>query len=106
MNGIFIAYKKLGNAGKGRPLLKSEISRKILSYLEQHPDAQDTFQGIMEWWLEEQTIRYQMTAVKEALAELVHKGLVLEVKGRDERTRYRLNQSNGEEIKVRITKRK
>jgi Fe2+ or Zn2+ uptake regulation protein len=72
-------------------LRKSEISRKILSYLERHPDAQDTLQGIMEWWLSERVIRYQMATVKEALDELVNTGLVLEVKGGDGSTRYRVN---------------
>ena len=59
---------------------RSEIASEILAYLAEHPDAQDTLDGIAQWWLVERKIRCQTSAVEEALADLVAKGLLVEVK--------------------------
>jgi len=67
------------------------VALQILSYLSTHRDAQDTVEGIAEWWLMEQRIRCMIREVKQALAELVSQGLVLERGGRDGRVHYRLN---------------
>lgn len=72
---------------------KSQIVSDILTYLTEHPDASDTMEGIVQWWLLEQKIKHQSVKVKEALAELVAKGLVLEYKGKDSRTHYRINRN-------------
>ena len=68
-----------------------DISREILCYLTEHPMAQDTLEGIVEWWLLEQEIQRRTTKVQAALAHLIDQGLVLERTGRDERKHYRLN---------------
>jgi len=80
-------YVKPGTSTVG----KSQVAYKILAYLAEHPDAQDTLEGIVEWWLLEQKIKHRTAQVKEALAELVAKGWVLERKGRDSGVHYRLN---------------
>ncbi len=67
------------------------VALQILAYLSTHRDSQDTVEGIAEWWLLEQRIRHVITEVKNALAELVAHGLVLERTARDGRVRYRLN---------------
>ena len=67
------------------------VALQILTYLSTHRDAQDTVEGIAEWWLLEQRVRHVITEVKKALAELVAQGLVLERAGQDGRARYRLN---------------
>ena len=59
---------------------KSEIISEILAYLIEHPDAQDTLDGVAQWWLLEREIRCQTRAVEEALSELVANGLLVEVK--------------------------
>jgi len=74
--------------------------RKILAYLSENPDAQDTLDGILQWWLLRQEITYQSKLVREALAELVEKGLLLEVLGADSRTHYRRNKSKNGEIRT------
>lgn len=79
---------------------KSQITYDILGYLAEHPEAQDTVEGIIEWWLLEQQITRQTSKVREALAELVSKGLILERKGEDSRTHYRINQRKYKEIRV------
>ena len=82
------------------PTEESQISYEILIYLTDHPDSGDTLEGIVHWWLLEQKIKHQIADVREALTELVTKGWVLEYKGRDARTYYRLNRCKLEEIQA------
>ncbi len=77
---------------------QSRICDEILTYLVEHRNAQDTFEGIVEWWLLEQGIKRRTAEVKEALAQLVAKGLVLGRKGKDSRTHYRINRLKYQEI--------
>ncbi len=79
---------------------KLPVAGEILAYLAEHPDAQDTVEGIVEWWLLEQKIKRQMTQVKDALTELVAQGLVLEDKGKDGRIHYRMNRRKSGEIRA------
>jgi hypothetical protein len=78
---------------------KAQIAHEILAYLAEHPDAQDTLDGIVEWWLLERKTIYQKKIIKEALAELVEEGLLLEAHGEDSRVHYRVNQIKSEEIR-------
>jgi len=70
---------------------KVELCYEILQYLIDNPNAQDTFDGIVDWWLLERTVKRQALLVKEALSILVADRLVLERKGRDTRTYYKIN---------------
>ena len=79
---------------------KSQIAYEILAYLVDHPEAQDTLEGIVEWWLLEQQITRQTAKVRKALAELVTKGLILERKGKDSRTHYCINRRKYKEIRA------
>ncbi|OPX92861.1 MAG: hypothetical protein A4E58_03208 [Syntrophorhabdus sp. PtaB.Bin006] len=89
---------------RNTPVIKEkvQIAHDILIYLSKHPDAQDTLEGIVEWWLLEQVITHHMAAVKEALAELVDRELVLEIKSADSRVRYRSNGEKYREIKAMV----
>ena len=71
----------------------------VLAYLADNPNAQDTLEGIMEWWLLEQNIRVQTTNVKTALSKLVDQGFVLERKGINSRIMYSINRSKQEMIR-------
>jgi hypothetical protein len=84
------------------PIEKNEIAREILSYLTDHPDAQDTLEGIVEWWLLESRIKFQREMVKEAIAELVRKELVVESEDANSRLHYRINESTVEEIRTML----
>jgi hypothetical protein len=84
---------------------KSRAAHDILAYLIENPGAQDTLDGIVQWWLLEQRIRGQTAEVKEALAELVAKKFVLVRKGKDSRTHYRLNRSKQGEIRAFLERR-
>jgi hypothetical protein len=67
------------------------IAEEILSYFAAHPDAQDTLEGIVEWWLLEQKIAVQAARVKEALSGLVAEGLIIERRAGGSRSLYKLN---------------
>lgn len=96
----------LSRAGERDPLLKGDlclngkpqISHEILAYLAEHPDARDTLEGVVQWWLLDRKIRYQTGLVREALTELVDKGLILENTDRDSRAHYRINRDRLNEI--------
>ena len=75
-----------------------KIGNEILAYLIDHPNARDTLEGIVEWWLLEQQIKFQTARVKDALSDLVARGLILEKKGSNSHIHYRVNQSKYEEI--------
>lgn len=79
---------------------KSEIASDVLGYLIDNPEAQDTLEGIAEWWLLERKIESRTAKVKEALAELVAEGLILEREGSDSRLRYLINANKKEEIRT------
>ena len=83
----------------------SKIAYEILAYLVEHPKSRDTIEGILEWWLLEQRIKYQKKKVKQALSELAEKGLVLEHQGRDLLTHYRINKRKFREIKGLLNQR-
>ena len=77
----------------------SKIGNEILAYLVENPKAQDTLEGIVEWWLLEREIKFETARVKEALSDLVAKGLILEKKRSNSQVHYCINQNKHEEIK-------
>ena len=77
---------------------KSQIAFQILAYLVDHPAAQDTADGIAQWWILEQCVKQKAPLVSEALDELVKKGFVTERKAKDARLHYRINRRRSKEI--------
>jgi len=75
-----------------------KIGNEILAYLIDHPNARDTLEGIVEWWLLEQQIKFQTARVKDALSDLVARGLILEKKGSNSQIHYRINQKKYKKI--------
>jgi hypothetical protein len=78
---------------------ESQIGNKILAYLIENPRAQDTLEGVVEWWLLEQEIIFETARVKNALSDLVARGFIIEKKGSNSQIHYRLNQRKSDEIK-------
>lgn len=76
----------------------SQIGCEILSYLVEHPDAMDTLEGIVRWWLMEQNIRRQTATIRKALDELIESGLVYAQKMPHSGTGFRLNKERYEDI--------
>lgn len=70
---------------------RSPLCYEILGYLADHPQAQDTVEGIVQWWLLEQRIKQATTQVTATLAQLVAEGLVIARTGKTGRVYYRVN---------------
>ena len=69
---------------------KVEVAYEILGYLIKNPSAQDTIEGIVDWWFLERNIKYQKRLVKKALEMMVKDGLVIARKKTDSQTVYKL----------------
>jgi hypothetical protein len=79
-----------------------QTSFEILSYLKDNPNAQDTLEGVVEWWVFEQKIKSRKSQVERALADLVGRGLVIERRGKDSRTHYRINRRKLRQISTML----
>lgn len=77
---------------------KLRISYRILAYLAENPKAEDTLEGIIEWWLLERLTKNYATKVKEVLTKLAFENLVLERRGKDSRTYYKINRRKLKQI--------
>jgi hypothetical protein len=78
---------------------RSQIAREILAYLEKHPDAQDTVEGIMQGWFPGHGIRYAAIMVQEVVKDLVLQGTILESKSPGSHAVYRLNLARRDKLK-------
>ena len=52
------------------------VAREIRHYLERHPEAADTVEGIARWWLMQQRFQQALGTVQQALDRLVAAGVV------------------------------
>lgn len=77
---------------------EADMAHQILAYLHANPDAQDTLEGIIEWWLLDQNIKRQSERVKQALAQLTERGLIVARMGTDSRVHYGIDRSKRDEI--------
>ena len=68
----------------------AETVRAIMEYLRQNPNAQDTQDGILQWWLTELPTKPRDATVKKALEDLVRAGFLNEHKGKDAQISYRM----------------
>jgi hypothetical protein len=80
------------------------MADEILGYLVQHPEAQDTMEGIVEWWLLEQRISCAVADVETALSTLVDKDFLAVGQRRDGRAYYQLNRAKEREIRRHLRK--
>jgi hypothetical protein len=70
-----------------------KLARQILRYLREHPEAQDTVEGIMVWWVSERAIKDWLPHVRKSLAALLTRGYLEKRTAADGRVFYRLSQS-------------
>jgi hypothetical protein len=64
---------------------------EILSYLSRHPDAQDTIEGILHWWVLDACIREWTPKIAETVAHLVEAGFLEQKAVGDGRILYRIS---------------
>ena len=67
-----------------------ELVRDILRYLIEHPEAKDTLDGIVGWWLP-RDFQIDRTAVEKALVFLVSKKWLCRIEIQPAQTLYNLN---------------
>jgi hypothetical protein len=66
---------------------------EILDYLARHPDAQDTLDGILRWWLLDSCLRKWAPRIESTVARLVKQGFLEEKQSSDGRLFYRASAS-------------
>jgi len=75
-----------------------ELGLAILRYLESHPEAKDTLEGIAQWWLMQERSKRMLGDVERAAAWLCSQGLILETQRPGVPPYYQLNPQKREEI--------
>jgi hypothetical protein len=88
---------------KPDPTEQREVRYHILAYLCDNPDAGDTFDGIVEWWLLHQRIKFETRNISEAVRKLVAEGLILEDEGPGSRVTYRINEIREQDIQSMVS---
>jgi hypothetical protein len=67
---------------------EERVTEQILRYLREHPEACDTLEGVVRWWVMAQQINESVELVREALKELEMEGAIREEQAADGRTLY------------------
>ncbi|HET7065477.1 MAG TPA: hypothetical protein VFI49_14490 [Rudaea sp.] len=52
----------------------AEVAATVLAYLQRHPDAADTLEGIVRWWLPQQRYETEKARIEQVLETLVGVG--------------------------------
>jgi len=94
--------KRRNSAGQREQDEAWTVAIKILRYLTEHPDAADTADGILEWWLLKQSFFEEEKVVEKALERLFEQKLIFRVEAADTRKHYRLNAERIEESRALI----
>jgi hypothetical protein len=63
-----VAERKPSDAGR------DEVASTVLTYLQHHPNAADTLDGIVCWWLPQQRYEIERQHIKRTLGEMVERG--------------------------------
>ncbi|HEX5883377.1 MAG TPA: hypothetical protein VFY67_02415 [Pyrinomonadaceae bacterium] len=75
-----------------------KIARDILHYLQVHPHAKDTLDGIAQWWLLKEWTECKYFEIEASIAQLVSEGLVVERRRPGLPPYYWLNREKQDEI--------
>jgi hypothetical protein len=74
------------------------MAQAILQYLQGHPDAKDTLEGVAQWWLLKEWTERKYQEIEAALADWVSRGLVIEGRREGLPPYYWLNPEKQDEI--------
>jgi len=72
------------------PLLPSPAP-EILDYLAMHPEAQDTLDGILHWWVLDACVKKWAPKIAETVAKLVEQSFLEEKPSPDGQTFYHVS---------------
>jgi hypothetical protein len=72
------------------PRLRSP-AREILDYLARQPEAQDTIDGILQWWVLDSCIRSWAPKIAKTVAKLVEQGFLIKRPSSDGRIFYHVS---------------
>lgn len=75
-----------------------EIARAVLHYLQEHPDAKDTLEGIAQWWLLRECTERKIAEVERGVSILLARDLVFESRREGLMPYYGLNPAKQQEI--------
>ena len=64
---------------------------EILDYLARHPDAQDTIDGILHWWVLDAHVRKWTPKIAETIGQLVERGFLEEKRSSDGKIFYHIS---------------
>jgi hypothetical protein len=84
------------------------LADDVLDYLLRYPDAEDTVEGIAQWWLAEQRAAQTLAAVQRAVAELEAQGFLVKTPARPgpQPVRFRLNAARTHEVRRHLAARR
>lgn len=85
------------NAAPSTPR-RDQASREILEYLIRHPDAKDTVEGILKWWLDSDA-EWEKDEVQQALDLLSARGWLTRRETTPAQAVYGVNKDQIETIK-------
>jgi hypothetical protein len=57
---------------------QSQIASAILRYLDANPHAEDTIEGIVQWWVRKDWVQQKVEEVERAIGLLKSRGFILE----------------------------
>jgi len=77
------------------------IAQYILSYLQGNPKANDTIEGIVEWWILQERIKYRTQDVQKVVDALVAEKLLVAYASKDQKDHYRINSEKIDDIRAR-----
>jgi hypothetical protein len=66
---------------------------EILDYLARHPGAQDTMDGILQWWVLDAHVRKWAPKISETVAQLVERGFLKQKRSADGHVFYKISSS-------------
>jgi hypothetical protein len=87
---VRVFYRALVNDHKNQ-MDDIDLVRVILKYLESHPHAADSAEGVARWWLDDRSAEVTLPEVESALRELVVRQALREEKLVDGTTLYSKN---------------
>ena len=71
-----MSFAVLASVNKGAQTQAEQVAEEILDYLREHPEAADTLDGVLQWWLIRRRYLRGLDQVQRALDLLEENGLI------------------------------